>query len=387
MIIMKEKILRFKYMVIPILMFIILGIGGSIILAFEFSAHSLSKIPTIIVDHDNSLSTQAFIREIKTNSKFNVVAYSQIDNDVKDLIDKGKVAIGFIIPKHFSKDLTDGKDSKIMVVYDGTQMTMTSSSKTRVAQILGTIKSAYLIGVAEGQFGLMPEVAASYINPIRYNSRIIGNPTENMFNFFIPGFSINTIQVGMIIVVILLINKGNSYKKIWIKGIMVGLLASISVFIILEIYCKYFGLPYRGSVEAAIVLTILFCIGMTFLGVFLSILYNGNQLNALGFVGPIAITLFLVGYTFPTVAMPDSIPIIAKYIPFYYYAIPLRDLSLIGGSFQDNLPNIFWLTKFVIFMWVVTFLLYKIKETKRLRNIKISNKNSTINSQDAEVII
>ncbi|WP_333860539.1 ABC transporter permease [Clostridium sp.] len=384
---MKEKILRFKYMVIPILMFIILGIGGSIILAFEFSAHSLSKIPTIIVDHDNSLSTQAFIREIKTNSKFNVVAYSQIDNDVKDLIDKGKVAIGFIIPKHFSKDLTDGKDSKIMVVYDGTQMTMTSSSKTRVAQILGTIKSAYLIGVAEGQFGLMPEVAASYINPIRYNSRIIGNPTENMFNFFIPGFSINTIQVGMIIVVILLINKGNSYKKIWIKGIMVGLLASISVFIILEIYCKYFGLPYRGSVEAAIVLTILFCIGMTFLGVFLSILYNGNQLNALGFVGPIAITLFLVGYTFPTVAMPDSIPIIAKYIPFYYYAIPLRDLSLIGGSFQDNLPNIFWLTKFVIFMWVVTFLLYKIKETKRLRNIKISNKNSTINSQDAEVII
>lgn len=387
MIIMKEKILRFKYMVIPILMFIILGIGGSIILAFEFSAHSLSKIPTIIVDHDNSLSTQAFIREIKTNSKFNVVAYSQIDNDVKDLIDKGKVAIGFIIPKHFSKDLTDGKDSKIMVVYDGTQMTMTSSSKTRVAQILGTIKSAYLIGVAEGQFGLMPEVAASYINPIRYNSRIIGNPTENMFNFFIPGFSINTIQVGMIIVVILLINKGNSYKKIWIKGIMVGLLASISVFIILEIYCKYFGLPYRGSVEAAIVLTILFCIGMTFLGVFLSILYNGNQLNALGFVGPIAITLFLVGYTFPTVAMPDIIPIIAKYIPFYYYAIPLRDLSLIGGSFQDNLPNIFWLTKFVIFMWVVTFLLYKIKETKRLRNIKISNKNSTINSQDAEVII
>lgn len=387
MIIMKEKILRFKYMVIPILMFIILGIGGSIILAFEFSAHSLSKIPTIIVDHDNSLSTQAFIREIKTNSKFNVVAYSQIDNDVKDLIDKGKVAIGFIIPKHFSKDLTDGKNPKIMVVYDGAQMAMTSSSRTRVAQILGTIKSAYLVNVSENKLGLMPEVAANYINPIRYNSRIIGNPTENMFNFFIPGFSINTIQVGMIIVVILLIKKGNSYKKIWIKGIMVGLLASISVFIILEIYCKYFGLPYRGSVEAAIVLTILFCIGMTFLGVFLSILYNGNQLNALGFVGPIAITLFLVGYTFPTVAMPDIIPIIAKYIPFYYYAIPLRDLSLIGGSFQDNLPNIFWLTKFVIFMWVVTFLLYKIKETKRLRNIKISNKNSTINSQDAEVII
>ncbi|WP_333886847.1 ABC transporter permease [Clostridium sp.] len=384
---MKEKILRFKYMVIPILMFIILGIGGSIILAFEFSAHSLSKIPTIIVDHDNSLSTQAFIREIKTNSKFNVVAYSQIDNDVKDLIDKGKVAIGFIIPKHFSKDLTDGKNPKIMVVYDGAQMAMTSSSRTRVAQILGTIKSAYLVNVSENKLGLMPEVAANYINPIRYNSRIIGNPTENMFNFFIPGFSINTIQVGMIIVVILLINKGNSYKKIWIKGIMVGLLASISVFIILGIYCRYFGLPYRGSVEAGIMLTILFCIGMTFVGVLLSILFNGNQINAVGLAGPIAISLFLVGYTFPSVAMPDIIPIIAKLIPFYYYAVPLRDLSLIGVSFQDNLSNIFWLTKFMIFMWVVTFLLYKIKEAKKLRNIRINEKNSIINSQDSEVII
>ncbi|MBV7276422.1 ABC transporter permease [Clostridium sp. PL3] len=382
--IMKEKILRFKYMIIPIAMFVILGIGGAIVLALGFSAHSLSKIPTIIVDHDNSLSTQALIREIRTNSKFNVVAYSQVDNDVKDLIDKGKVSIGFIIPKNFSKDLTDMKNPKIMVIYDGSQMAMTSSSKTRVAQILSTIKSAYLIEVVEGQLGLMPEVAANYINPIRYNSRIIGNPTENMFNFFIPGFAINTIQVGMIIVVILLINKGNSYKKMWIKGVMVGFLASASVITIMGIYCKYFGLPYRGSVEAAIMLTILFCIGMTFIGVLLIILYNENQLNALGFVGPIAITLFLVGYTFPTVAMPEIIPMVAKYIPFYYYAIPLRDLSLVGGSFQDNLPNIFWLIKFVIFMWVTTFLLYKVKERKKVRREK---KDSIINSQDAEVII
>lgn len=386
MIIMKEKILRFKYMITPILMLFIIGIGGAIVLALEFSAHSLSKMPTVIVDHDNSLLSQSFVREIKTNSTFNIVAYSQIDNDVKDLIDKQDVALGFIIPKNFSKDLTDGKNPKIMVVYDGAQMAMTSSSKTKIAQILGTIKSSYLINVAEGQLGLMPEVAANYINPIRYNYRLIGNPTQNMFNFFIPGFSINTIQVGMIIVVILLINKGNSYKKIWIKAIMVGLLASISIFVILEIFCKYFGLPYRGSVEAGVMLTILFCIGMTFVGVLLSILFNGNKIDAVGLAGPIAISLFLVGYTFPTVAMPDIAPIIAKYIPFYYYAIPLRDLSLIGASFQDNLSNIFWLTKFMIFMWVITFLLYKIKEAKRLRNIRRNEKSSIINSQDSEVI-
>lgn len=387
MIIMKEKILRFKYMIIPILMFLILGIGGAIVLALEFSAHSLSKIPTVIVDHDNSLSTQAFVRQIKTNSKFNVVQYSQTDNDVKDLIDKGKVAIGFIIPQHFSEDLTNGKNPKIMVIYDGAQMAMTSSSRTRVAQILGTIKSAYLIGVAEGKLGLMPQVAANYINPIRYNSRIIGNPTENMFNFFIPGFAINIIQVGMIIVVILLINKGNNYKKIWIKGVMVGLLASISVFIILAIYCKYFGLPYRGSVEAGIILTILFCVSTTFVGVFLSILFNGNQIDAVGLAGPIAISLFLVGYTFPSVAMPDIIPMLAKLIPFYYYAVPLRDLSLIGTSFEDNISNILWLTKYTIFIWFATFLLYKIKETKRLRNTRINEKNSIADSKDSEVII
>ncbi|WP_243124486.1 ABC transporter permease [Clostridium sp. AWRP] len=383
---MKEKISRFKYVITPILMLFIIGIGGAIVLALEFSAHSLSQIPTIIVNHDNSLSSQSFVREIRTNSTFNIVAYSQIDNDVKDLIDKQDVAVGFIIPKNFSKDLTDGKNPKIMVVYDGTQMAMTSSSKTKIAQILGTIKSSYLINVAEGKLGLMPKAAANYINPISFNYRLIGNPTQNMFNFFISGFSINTIQVGMIIVVILLINKGNSYKKMWLKGIMVGLLASISIFIILEIFCKYFGLPYRGSVEAGVMLTILFCIGMTFVGVLLSILFNGNKINAVGLAGPIAISLFLVGYTFPTVAMPDIAPIIAKYIPFYYYAIPLRDLSLIGISFQDNLSNIFWLTKFMIFMWMVTFLLYKIKEAKRLRNIRINEKNSIINSQNEEVI-
>lgn len=119
MIIMKETILKFKYMITPILMLFIIGIGGAIVLALEFSAHSLSQIPTIIVDHDNSLLSQSFVRELRTNSTFNIVAYSQIDNDVKDLIDKGDIAVGFIIPKNFSKDLTDGKNPNIMVVYDG----------------------------------------------------------------------------------------------------------------------------------------------------------------------------------------------------------------------------------------------------------------------------
>lgn len=386
-----KKILPFKYMIVPFTLLLVLPSVCTCILGYEFSAHSVSKVPTVIVNNDDTSTTQGLVNQIKTTDKFNVVEYSQNDNDVKSLIDRGKAAVGIIIPENFSKDLIDGKAPKIMVFYDGAQTSVASAGKAKIAEILGTIKAGYLIGIGEGKLGLMPEVVVNNINPIRYTSRVIGNPTSNMTNFFLQGMLLNVAQISMAITAILVIKKGNSYKVIWIKGIIVALIGSISSLLVIGILYKYFGFPYRGSVKALIVLTIIYNIGLTFFGVLQSISKNGDKVEAISSCGIISATMMFAGYTYPVIAMPDIFSVITKYTPFSYYALPIRDLSLVGGTFNDVLPDISWLIKFMIIMWIVTFIKYisnkRPKKPKKVRKGIKFRKDEVANTDEVEVIV
>lgn len=364
-----EKIIVYKHVIIPVAMLMIIPICISFILGSELSGHQVDHVPTMIVNHDNSATTEGLVNQIKQNEAFNILGYSENDDDIKSSIDRGEIILGIIIPANFGDDLMDGKSPKIMTIYDGTQTASISAAKGKIAEILGTIKSGYLIGIAEGKLGVMPEVVADSIIPIKYESRFIGNPTKNMPNFFLQGILLTIIQIGAAMVSILFVNKKNSYLNIWLKGIFVGLISSITCFFTLYVQYKYFGVPFNGSIKGAVILTVIFFIGMSNFGIMLNLTNKCNHLEALSSVGIVGSTMMLAGYTYPVLAMPPVFATITKYVPFTYYGIPMRDLTLLNRTFEQVLPDISWLFKFMLLMWLVTFLLY-------LKNKKDSKKEA-----------
>lgn len=372
---MKSKfnkiILKNKEILISIMLLLVIPIASSFILGYEFSGHQIGHVPTVIVDHDNSTLSASLVKQINTNDTFNVTNYSENNDDVKNLIDKGNVAVGIIIPDDFSKDLIEGKAPKIMVIYDGSQMSAVGATKGKISEVLGTIKAGYLISLEEGKLGLMPDVAKSSVVPIQYNSRFIGNPTKNTPNFMLEGLVIAITQIGIVILGIIISDEKN-YLWLLIKGIICGLIGSIAISVALMIQVKYFGVPYNGSFPAGIILTILYSIGMTNIGILIGVLTKDKASAISSSMGLVSATILLSGYTFPVLAMPDIFTSISKYVPFLYYGIPLRDLSLMGSSFNDILPNVYWLIKLTVIMWIsilIVFILkngYKyIKENKR----------------------
>lgn len=382
-----KKILKLKHMILPIVMLLTVPCVSSLIFGYEFSAHKVSRVPTVIVNHDDSSLAQSLVNLIKTNESFNVVAYSENNDDVKSLIDNGTAAVGVIIPPDFAKDLTNGNSPKVIVFYDGAQTSLASASKGKIGEILNTIKSGFLVSIGEAKLGIMPEVAANNIVPIRYNSRLLGNPTSSMTNFFIQGMLLNMIQIGLVIATILVINKDDNYKVICAKTTIMGLIASISTLVSIYIQYKYFAVPFRGSITAAITLTIIYDISMSSFGAMLNLSKKGNKIEAIDSSAIVASTMMFAGYTFPILAMPSIFSKIAKYVPFAYYALPLRDLTLVGGNLQDVLPDIYWLLKFLIFMWIATFLSYrKSKKTKKVKKNRKKKENELL-SNDTEVIL
>lgn len=379
-----NKIIKVKHILIPIMMLMIVPICISFILGTELINHQVSHVPTMIVNHDNSSTAESLVNKIKENYAFNVIAYSDNDNEIKTSIDNGDIVLGIIIPQNFGKDLMDGNAPKIMTIYDGAQTASISTGKAKIAEILGTIKSGYLIGIAEGKLGVMPEVAQKIIIPIQYESRIIGNPTKNMANYFLQGMLLSSIQLGACIVSVLIINKNDNYFKIWIKGILVGLISSITCFLVLFTQYKYFGFPLNGSIKAIVILTIVFFISMSNFGVLLDLLKKDDKEQALSSTGMIGLTMLLAGYTYPILAMPPIFAKITKYIPFTHYALPMRDLSLVNRTFEQILPDIKWLFIFMILMWTLTFLVY-LKNKKSIntkKNAEVKEYNDSINEKN-----
>ncbi|MCH5138133.1 ABC transporter permease [Clostridiaceae bacterium UIB06] len=367
---MKEKIVDFIRLGLKIknLFFSFLFVFGipvlcSFILGYQMKYHQIQHIPTIIVDHDNSQFSQMLIKEIKTNEIFDVTHYSERDEDVKALIDQEKARVGVIIPQSFSKDLVSGNAPKVLIFYDGSQMAVTSAAKSRMDEILLTIKTAYLKNIVEGKLGVMPEVSKNYVLPMYFSYRLLNNPTKNYINFFIPGMIISVIQVSLVMLGVDIVRKDEkSYLWLWIKGIIGGILGVLSIWASLGIQFKYFAVPFRGTVTGGIILTGLYCIGLVNYGVLVRLILP-EKIAALQ-VGAISIlpTSILAGFTFPLMAMPEFFKNLAKILPFLYYGEAMRDLTLKDISIDYIMPQINWMLKFVLYMWIASLAVFILKK-------------------------
>jgi len=373
----KKLFFKFKEIIISIILLLIIPSISSCILGYTYSAHVVKNIPTVIVDHDNSSLSESFVSQINTNEVFKVTNYSDSDNDVKNLMDRGNVVVGIIIPQEFSKDLLAGKSPKIMILYDGAQMSAVSAAKTRIAEILGTIKASYLIKIGDGKLGLMPGVVKDNIIPIQSNAILVGNPTKSTANFIIQGMLIGIAQTGIVVLGVLMVKEKENYLLLLIKSIGFGIIGAISILLSLGIQFKYFGMPYKGSIMAGVALTMLFSITTINLGILFKLIMK-NKLSAVTNSSMIiSSTVLLSGYTFPLMAMPDLFKNISKYLPFLYYGSPMRDLSLLGLSFNEVLPQLYYLMQYIALTWIVILVILIIKKVlKRDHNFnnKIWNK-------------
>ena len=362
-----RRILKHKYMIIPVIVLFIAPIAITFVFGFEFINLPVKNVPTVIVNHDKSDTVNSLVEMIEENDAFNVIKYGDSEKDIQENMDNGTAMAGIYIPDNFSDDLLNGKDASILTYVDGSVTSPSSSVKTAISEIMGTIKSGYLMSLAEGKLGMTPQNAMNLISPMGYNYRFIGNPTKNMAYFMVEGITLNSIQIAAATVGAFISEK-KSYLKLIGKGSMIGVLATISSFVCLYIFTKYFNIPYRGSLAGGALLSLFCNVGWVFFGILLNYSKKGNKLEAASSCGIVSMTMLFSGYTFPVLAMPSFFSKIVDYMPNTHFIIPLRDISLLGNTFNDVMPHIIWLVKFTLIMIglaTLQFLLSKLPKKKK----------------------
>ena len=337
-----------RYITIPMLILLLAPTILSLLMGAEFVHLPFQKVPTIIVNHDHSETVQSLIQLISDNRTFDVIACTDEEDDLKEAFYYNKALAGIVIPEHFSEDLLNGREAKIMIFNDGALSTVASGMRGTIAEALGTIKSGYMLKLAEGK-GIPPQAAMNLIAPMGYVTKAISNPSKNVAYMMMEGILLTIVQIGAGCVGACVCERASFGSLMKKAGFITGI-ACVSALGCMVTQTLCFGFPYKSSPWAGILMTVFTCFGITLFGILQNLGTGGNCEEAVQKCSIISFTMLLAGYTFPVISMPWPCKFLTWFMPNTHYIVPLRDMALVERSFLSEAHHVLWLMGFCAVM-------------------------------------
>lgn len=326
----------------PVAHLLLLPLAAGLLLGYQFSAQVVTQVPLVVVDHDNSALSRSLIRMIGTNQAFSVNFRSDRDDEVDQRLFRGEAAAGLIVPRNFGADLREGKNPRILAVYDGSQMSLSGAVKSRLNEVLGAVRAQFLVQYAEGKLGQTPTSALGTAVPMVVVTRLLGNPAKSTPVFMLEGALFCLVLVAQAMLAIDLVDGAVTRRRLAFRAALAVVPGTLALLLVVVVQSGIFGVPFQGTIPAALSLMVLFAASITGLGVCLR-LALGSRRSAIGVAGFLSAMMLFAGYTFPLFAMPPLFQGFAWFLPFTHFGLPMRDLVLLGRTLTQVAPDLGWL--------------------------------------------
>jgi ABC-2 type transport system permease protein len=323
-----------------ILPFFLIGYYG-----YLYNSNIVDNIHIGIINQSPSQESRYLVNSFARSEQFITEEYFADQEEAMEALEKGDIQGIVIIPPDFTQMLKQGKTADVVVIANGSNLVLSNNIMTGSAEIV----QGYSKILAAERFekkGYSSETAQSTVQPISFSYRPWYNPVNSYPNFLIPGLI--TVLVQQICFLYTAVCITEERRKGTLQEILVEKIQPLAIITgkMLAYFCCIFlscagcfviarfllHTPMRGSFLDLFVLSAVFLFCVSAMGVFLSIICK-NSLEATQYSMLIALPSFLLsGYTWPPQAMPEFCVYLSKILPMTYYAIPVRDIMLMGLS-------------------------------------------------------
>jgi len=303
-----------------------LGLPLMLLLLFGFAVSlEVNDISFAIQDLDRTPASREYIATFERTNKFHIVSQGSAVN-VPQLLDRGTVSAGLIIPPEFARDLQRGdREATVQILVDGTD--------ANTANIVrGNARATTNEFVANLQGSKSPAVSLQsrlWYNPGLETLKYIGPGAVAMaLTLFPPLLSgiatAKELEQGTILQVYASSLAGIEYllgkaAAFWLVGMAEVLLVNLEAWI-------FFGLWFAGDPTPTIVGSAFYIACGVFWGIFLG---NSTKTQS-AVIQAVAFTAFLLsllmsGFIYPVSNIPIAIRWIANFVPAHYYILLTRD--------------------------------------------------------------
>jgi ABC-2 type transport system permease protein len=343
---------RFGLVLLIVMPLFMMGMVGFI---FPSGGASMSNVPVAIVNLDagysnSTIQSQTFTTILQQiNSKTGLMALSNASDmsAVKDLIQKGELEGGIIIPSNFTASILGGEQGTITIVTDQSNPQVSATIQTVLSSVfdqMGTMLAQQKVQL------LSPAVNANsslaIVKPYKVQSEGVVSGSSNYFDFIAPGIMAMTVMMSVMTGLPAAISQEKEVGTM--DGMMVAPINRLSI-----ILGKTLGQTARGLLQGVIILAlsiglfgvtihgnILLVFGLLLLGVFsfvgLGIVITSfakDQETATMLVTTLIFPMmFLSGVFFPVQQMPWYMQDVSKVLPLTYASQALRKVMVLGAG-------------------------------------------------------
>jgi ABC-2 type transport system permease protein len=285
-------------------------------------------IRTAVWDQDGTARSRALLATFWASGYFLPVEPVAGPQAIRRALDGDRASLVLVVPHGFAGDLEAGRTASLQAVVDG------SDANT------ATIALAYTRAVVLGQ-GARP--------PLELASRVWYNEELSSRNMIVPGL------VAVIMMIIAAMLTSLTLAREWERGTMEQLAATpvtrlevvlgkllpyvaiglVDVAAISWLGVLLFGVPFRGSVPLLALLALLFLLGASGLGIFVS---AGARSQLLATQVAILVSylpsLLLSGFMFAIAVMPAPLRALTYLVPARYFLVVTRGIFLKGVGLE-----------------------------------------------------
>lgn len=339
--------------IIPIITVILIGV--------ELSQEVINNIPIAVINYDDSTFSRQLVESFDQNETFNVTCYPDSEQDLENLMKNSKVRAGLIIPQNFYTDIMQLKSPTVLMMYDGSHMSITSTAKAKAMEILLTYKAGATIKQLTSRLNMSYKEAFNITQAIQFSNRVLYNPSKSFANFLAPILLAGIVQVGLVLTSTVCVSHDIFYedkrKRFGYasgKILFYTLFGSLSCMICIITQVGVFHVPFKGSLVNTLILSVGLCFSVSAFCILISSVIKNRMVALVGGAVIFIPNSIMAGTTWPLLSMPVGYQGFARYMPFAHYVNNLRDICLKGLSMGQIMNDVIYLFTFGIIVLVIT---------------------------------
>ncbi len=349
----RDKISRVVVFVVPLVVTLLFGYGMSL---------DVENVPFAVCDEDMSQLSTEFVSKLKENREFfNFRGYALSQKEIEEMILRGKVKFGVIIPEGFERDLKEGKKVYIQVLIDGTFPSQAEVTGTYVDAIANSFILDLISLLDDMPFSVdirywfNEELRQKYItssgilavvftiSPAVFTALIFSKERERgtIYNIYTSPVSRSEYLLG--------------------KQLLTLSVYTIDVILLSFLVIFLFKVPFRGNFPFFFLATEIYILTASSIGMLVSSFLRTQ-------IGAVVVTLIVTmvpaflysGYLIPVSSMGREAYIEAHLFPTFYY------MNIVKGSFLKGVGVVHLLKDvFILLIFYLTFFLLSVLRFKK----------------------
>jgi len=313
--------------------------------------------------------SQGFITGLNTiNNQTHMLIITNVNStaDLKDLVQRGQLQGGIVIPSNFSQSVISRQQGTIIIVSD-------ESNPQISATIQGALRGVFdAMGTALAQQNLNTTNIA-VVKPFNVQTQGVVSGHPSYFDFIAPGIMAMTVMMSVMTGLPVAISQEKEVGTM--DGMMVAPVNRLSILlgktiaqtgrgliqgvIILALAIGIFGVAIQGSILLVFALLLLGVFSFVGLGIVITSFTKDQETAQMFMMTLMFPMMFLSGVFFPIQQMPWYMQDISKLLPLTYASDALRKVMVLGAGVSQISTELIILTAFGIVMIAIALPVFK----------------------------